>query len=178
MLQGRYKVPPSKDPKSLLARYELGLFEENRAALTAASHHRSDEVNRLVLPQCQSIIEAIGHRMAYDAAVAAGVQQNIIDLYVASCVKLDLAWYSENADFGRRALADFETKALDALLPDLGTLIRQMGVEPWINSKIVSDERWNSFVNTCQVFEGKSNFGVFRGETVLQHESQMVRSHL
>ena len=136
MIQGRYKVPGSTNPKSNLARHEAGLFQENRAVLTSCSHHRSDEVNRLILPQCQAMIEAIGHRMAYDAAVAAGVQQNLIDLYEVSCMKLDAAWYSEEVGIGRRALATMETKALDAVLPQLGTLIRQMGVEPWITSKI------------------------------------------
>ena len=109
MLQGRYKVPGSTNPKSNLARHEAGLFQENRAVLTSCSHHRSDEVNRLILPQCQAMIEAIGHRMAYDAAVAAGVQQNLIDLYEVSCMKLDAAWYSEEVGIGRRALAAMET---------------------------------------------------------------------
>ena len=176
MLQGRYKVPASKDPKSLLARHEAGLFDESRAALASCSHHRSNEVNRLILPQCQPIIEAIGHRMAYDAAVAAGVDSSLVDLYVASVVKLDASWYSENADFGRRALADLETRSLDAVLPQLGTLIAKMGVEPWITSKIVSDERWDAFLETCDVFEGKSSVEVFRrGEA---DESRLVRSHL
>ncbi|KAI0089542.1 acyl-CoA dehydrogenase NM domain-like protein [Irpex rosettiformis] len=157
MLQGRYCAPAPKDHNSLLARHEIGLFEENRALLSQFPHqHRSDEVNRLILPQCQSIIEAIGHRMAYEAAVAAGVQQDLINLYVASVVKHDLAWYSENVDFGRRALAELETEALDAVLPQLSSLVTKMEMEPWIYSKIVSDESWDAFVETCPVFEGNA----------------------
>ena len=176
MLQGRYKVPAARDQKSLLARREAGIFEENRAVVASSAHHRGSEVNKLVLPQCQAIIEAMGHRMAYDAAVAAGVQQPLIDLYVASCMKLDTAWYIENAGMTRKSLADMEAKALDAVLPRLGGLIEAMGVEPWITSKIISDERWNDFVAGCQVFDGQANIGVFRGEGGL--ESQMARSHL
>ncbi|THG95143.1 hypothetical protein EW026_g6459 [Hermanssonia centrifuga] len=160
MLQGRYKMPVSTDSESLLARHELGLFEENRATLASCTHHRSNDVNRLILPNCQPMIESMGHRMAYDAAVAAGVDSSLIDLYVVSVVKQDAAWYSENAEFGRRALAELETKALDAVLPQAGTLIRQMGVEPWVSSKIVSDERWDAFVDTLETFEGKSDFEV------------------
>ncbi|EKM53857.1 uncharacterized protein PHACADRAFT_145387 [Phanerochaete carnosa HHB-10118-sp] len=176
MLQGRYQVPAARDPKSQLARHEAGIFEECRAVLASCAHHRSNEVNKLILPQCQAIIEAMGHRMAYEAAVAAGVQQPLIDLYVASCMKLDAAWYIENAGVSRRVLAEMETKALDAVLPQVGQLIKAMNVEPWITSKIISDERWNSFIATCQVFDGQAKVSVFQGEGAA--ESQMVRSHL
>ena len=37
MLQGRYRVPASQDPKSLLARHETSLFEENRVVLAACA---------------------------------------------------------------------------------------------------------------------------------------------
>lgn len=188
MLQGQYSVPSPKDPNSLLASHELGLFEESRAVLSSCSHHRSNEVNRLVLPQCQAIIEAMGHRMAYEAAVAAGVQKDLIDLYVASVVKLDLAWYSENAGFGRRALAELETKALDAVLPQLGSLVGRMGMEPWISSKIVSDERWDAFVASLPVFDGNGHVVQEPSASTRVHAAgektappraqEMVRSHL
>ncbi|KAI0689045.1 acyl-CoA dehydrogenase NM domain-like protein [Cytidiella melzeri] len=188
MLQGRYTVPASKNPQSLLALHETGLFEENRAILASCSHHRSNDVNRLILPHCQPLIEAIGHRMAFDAAVAAGVDPSLIDLYVATAVKTDLAWYSENVPgFGRRAFAELETKALDDVLPHLGTLVGKMGVEPWITSKIVTDERWDAFVETCEVFEGNGHVQSPKvpGEKTTSvtrpnpsSSSEMVRSHL
>ena len=170
MLQDRYKVPAAQDPQSLLARHEAGVFEENRAVLASSAHPRSNEVNKLILPQCQAIIEAIGHRMAYDAAVAAGVQQPLIDLYVASCMKLDATWYIENAGLTRKSLTDMESKALDAVLPRLGALIKAMGVEPWITSKIISDERWNDFVADCQVFDDQTEVSISRGEGALESE--------
>lgn len=178
MLQGRYRVPASQNPKSLLARHETSLFEDSRAVLASCAHHRSSEVNTRILPQCQPIIEAMGHRMAYDAAVAAGVSQNLVDLYEVSCMKLDAAWYCEEAGIGRRALVDMESRALDAVLPELGTLVRRMGVEPWVTAKIVSDERWDAFVDGLEVFEGQGAAPALRtGETAqLQHE--VVRSHL
>ena len=154
------------------------MFAENRETLNSASHHRGDDVNRLILPNCQPLIEAIGHRMAYDAAVAAGVEPCLVDLYVASVVKRDAAWYSENAGVGRRALAEMETRALDEVLPMLGTLVRRMGVEPWTTSKIVSDERWDAFVDSLEVFEGQSTVPVFRTGETAQLQQEVVRSHL
>ena len=35
---------------------------------------KQDDANRLLPPNCQALIEAIGHRMAHDPAVAAGVE--------------------------------------------------------------------------------------------------------
>ena len=111
LLLGRYKMPPPADPNSLLARHEAGLFEELRDIIKDVPHHRSAEVNRLVLPHCQPVMEAIGHRMAYDAAVAQGVRPCLIDLYVANVVRCDPAWYAEHAGLGRRAQQEMETKA-------------------------------------------------------------------
>lgn len=178
MLQGRYKVPASAYPESILGQHEAGLFADNRAVLNASSHHRSDEVNRMILPQCQTMIEAVGHRMAYDAAVASGVKPNLIELYVANCMKLDASWYIENAGFTRRTLADMEAKAIDAVLPDVGKLIDNMGVERWVTSKIISDQRWNNFLDTCDVFEGQSSVAMFPGEQVQENKSQIASSRL
>lgn len=178
MLQGRYKVPASAYPESILGQHEAGLFADNRAVLNERSHHRSDEVNRMILPQCQTMIEAVGHRMAYDAAVASGVKPNLIELYVASCMKLDASWYIENAGFTCRTLADMEAKAVDAILPDVGKLIDHMGAEPWVTSKIISNQRWNNFLDTCDVFEGKSSVAVFPGEQAPENNPQIASSHL
>ena len=181
LLQRRYAIPAPTNPDSLLARHEAGLMAENRAVLAACTHHRSDDVNRLILPNCQPLIEAIGHRLAYDAAITAGVQPCLIDLYVASVVKRDAGWYSENTDFGRGALVKMEAAALDAILPQLGTLVDEMGVRPWITSKIVSDERWSTFVEELEVLEGDRavELGHEPGaRRMLGLQEQMVRSHL
>jgi acyl-CoA oxidase len=180
MLLGRYSVPAPKNPKGLLALHEAGLYEESHAILSSVSNHRSDDVNRLILPQCQTLIEAMGHRMAYEAAVLAQVPQDLIDLYLASVVKLDLAWYCENTGLRRKAFAEMETKALDAILPQTASYIGKMRMEPWITCKIVSDERWNAFVDSCPVFEGSGNVQLAEvpGEKKRRHEAVAVRSHL
>ncbi|OBZ66991.1 Acyl-coenzyme A oxidase 2, peroxisomal [Grifola frondosa] len=180
ILIGRYEMPPSINPTSLLARHEAGLFKELRETIASVPHHRSSEVNRLILPHSQAMVEAMGHRMAYDAAVAAGVRPCLIDLYVANAVKLDPAWYAENAHLGRRAQADMETKAMDEVLPLLGTLVREMDVIPYITAPIVSDELWSAFVGSLQVFKGNGKVDVFheQGPDLFTPDAEMVRSHL
>ncbi|KAI0644435.1 acyl-CoA dehydrogenase NM domain-like protein [Trametes meyenii] len=179
LLLGRYSMPPTSNPDSLLARHEAGLFAELRDIIKGVPHHRSAEVNRLILPHCQPMMEAIGHRMAYDAAVAQGVRPALVDLYVANVVALDAAWYAEHAGLGKAAQHALATRAMDAVLPVLGELVKEMDVFAYVNAPIVSDERWNEFVDGLKTFEGNARVEAFsepRGTLGVQPE--MVRSHL
>ncbi len=179
LLLGRYEMPKPKNPDSLLARHEAGMFAELRHVLKSAPGHRSEEVNRLVLPYCQPMMEAIGHRMAYDAAVEQGVRPALIDLYVANVMKLDAAWYVEFAGLGRAAQQAMETRAMDAVLPMLGELVKEMDVFAYINAPLVSDERWAAFVDDMKTHEGNGRVDLFnlpRRPVAIQPE--MVRSHL
>ncbi|EMD32148.1 hypothetical protein CERSUDRAFT_119122 [Gelatoporia subvermispora B] len=159
LVLGRYSMPPPDNPTSLLARHEAGLMDEARQVLADIKHNSAD-INRLLLPRCQPLVEAIGHRMAYDAAVAAGVMPSVIDLYVANIVKLDPAWYSENATLPRHAQDQMAAKAMDEVLPHLPSLIRDMDVLPYIRAPIVSDERWSAFVDTLPVSVGNGHMDV------------------
>ncbi|GJE98674.1 acyl-CoA dehydrogenase-like protein [Phanerochaete sordida] len=165
MLQGRYAVPDPRDPSNYLARHEADIFQEACSVAASCLPQRSSEVNRRILPRCQAIIEAMGHRMAYEAAVAAGVQQSLVDLYVVSCMRLDGAWYVEKAGVTRETLAEMEIEALDAVLPDLARFIHAMGIDRYVTAKIVSDERWASFVETLPLFEGEAAGCLFSVET-------------
>ncbi|KAA1477375.1 acyl-CoA dehydrogenase NM domain-like protein [Dentipellis sp. KUC8613] len=146
----RYELEASTHPSSLLARHEQDLLDEHKALLRRCGHHRSDEFNRLFLPSCENIVRAIGHRMAYDAAVDAGLDPTIVAVYLASAVKLDSAWYSEKAGFSRVSQALAEDKALSAALPHLEEWLSKLGVEAHVTAPIVSDDRWNSFVGQLE----------------------------
>ncbi|KAI0819334.1 acyl-CoA dehydrogenase NM domain-like protein [Trametes gibbosa] len=178
LLLGRYTLPPPANPDALLAQHEAGLFARLRALIHGVPHHRSAEVNRLILPHCQPAMEALGHRMAYDAAVAQGVRPALVDLYVASVVKLDAAWYAEHAGIGWEAQQAMETRAQDAVLPVLGELVKEMDVFPYVNAPIVSDERWDAFVDGLATFEGNARVELFEPRGVLEVRPEMVRSHL
>ena len=150
----RYELPQTTNPSSLLARHESGLVEKYRNILIRAPHHRSPEANKLILPHCQRMIEAIGHRMAYDAAVSAGVSIDLIDLYVANIIQLDPAWYSENVDLTIKSQEELQGKALDAVLPQVEEFIRGFGVDEYVSAPIVSDKAWSSYVDSLKLFKG------------------------
>ena len=126
-------------------------------------------------------MEAIGHRMAYDAAVAAGVRPCLVGLYVANVVRLDAAWYAEHAGLGRAAQHDAAAAAHDAVLPLLGDLVREMDVFAYVNAPIASDSAWDAFVAGLKVFRGNAHVDAFDGEARRREsveDVKMVRSHL
>ncbi|KAI0633863.1 acyl-CoA dehydrogenase NM domain-like protein [Trametes polyzona] len=184
LLLGRYTLPPSTDPSSLLARHEASLFAELRAIVQGSQqHHRSENVSRLVLPRCQPMMEAIGHRMAYDAARAQGVRPALVDLYVAGVVKLDGAWYAEHAGLGRAAQLEMEARAMDAVLPMLGELVAEMDVFAYVSAPIATEERWGAFVDGLKMFEGTAEVDLFAPPsgaepTLPPARPEIVRSHL
>lgn len=164
LLSGRYAMPPPADPSSLLARHEAGLYDEARAVvLTLAETQRSEEFTRLVLPLCQPLIEAIGHRMAYEAAVRANVDADVIALYVAGALQYDASWYVEHLGITRRQMAEMEDRALSATFPRLEDLLEQTGAGPYCTAPIISDESWAGFVENLPGYEGDAVLNVIPG---------------
>lgn len=151
LLLGQYTMPASDDPTSVLARHEIRLQEECRQ--TASSGHHTAEFNSMVLPKCAQMVEAIGHRMAYDAALREGVPRALIDLYVSRAARKDLVWYVEAGLFTRSSIDNIESAALDAILPNLAGWVSEMGAEPYVKAPIVSDDSWDKFTDSLPVFE-------------------------
>lgn len=153
LLLQRYRVPQAAEPKCLLALHEEGLFRELRLLLKNIGHHRAPEFDRLVLPYCLPLVQAIGHRMAYDAAVSAGVDPSLIDLYVASCIKLDASWYVEMLGLSRAQQREMEAIAIDRVFPHIEEFLSGMAtLEPYVLAPIVSDERWAAYVSSLQSY--------------------------
>ncbi|KAJ6507810.1 acyl-CoA dehydrogenase NM domain-like protein [Mycena vitilis] len=152
ILLGRYSmIPPDND--GLLARHETGLFASFKERLSHMPGHRSTEFSRFVLPQAVRLVDSIGQRIAYDAAVNLGVEQCLLDLYVASCVKADSAWYVQHAGLTQEAQMDMESNAIDAVLPRMPKLIADMGVQAYAVAPITSQGRWDRFVGSLETFE-------------------------
>jgi acyl-CoA oxidase len=152
LLLKRYIIPPTSDPSGLLAQHEAGLFEELRGILSKLDHHRSDAFNEQIMPECVGLVKAIGHRMAYDAAVASDVDPALVDLFVASIVKQDSAWYVEKAGISRAQQRQMEAAALAVVFPRLEEFLAQMDVEAYISAPMVSDKAWDDYVQMLPEF--------------------------
>ncbi|KAH9936925.1 acyl-CoA dehydrogenase NM domain-like protein [Amylocystis lapponica] len=167
LLLKRYSVPESTDPTSVLAQHEAGMFTELRGLLAQMESHRSDSYDRSILPESLQLVQTIGHRMAYDAAVAANVDKCLIDLYVASCMKLDQAWYLEALGYSRAVQRQMEASAVDAVYERLEEFLERMDVEPYITAPIASDEEWEKYVASLTTY-GEAPVGV--PKAVVDHE--------
>ena len=148
-------------PSSLISQHESGLFEECRNLMRSVSgSHRSEDFNRLLLPRCQPLVEAIGHRMAYEAAVRAEIRPELLALYEATTIQYDSSWYVQHAGLTREKQHDMEEKALSAVLPLLGDLIEGTAVEPYCTAPIVSGALWDDFIDRLEQFQGNTEFDV------------------
>ncbi|EPQ56831.1 acyl-CoA dehydrogenase NM domain-like protein [Gloeophyllum trabeum ATCC 11539] len=146
ILINRYSLPGPVFGDGLLCKYEMCIFEHFRS-ITSSFGHRSPEFASLVLPNCLNMTEAIGHRMAYEAAVAQGVPQELVQIFAHDAVKDNLAWYAEHGyltveEFGRSTATIFSSA-----LPKLKSWIEELQVAPYVSAApIVSDESWSVFV--------------------------------
>ncbi|KLO15450.1 acyl-CoA dehydrogenase NM domain-like protein [Schizopora paradoxa] len=99
LLIGRYELPAPRHPRCLLALHEKAFFERCRALLASIGDHRSELFNQRILPLCRPLIEAISHRMAYEAALDSGtVHKPLLDLYEISAIRLYGAWFAEQRE--------------------------------------------------------------------------------
>ncbi|KAF8164718.1 acyl-CoA dehydrogenase NM domain-like protein [Crassisporium funariophilum] len=170
----RYELPSTPGSTNPLAKHEQGLIAHAKHLLSQMPHHRSAAFNLLLLPRCRKIVQSIGHRMAYEAAVAANIDARITDLYLASTMRLDEAWYSENMGLGQERLFEMEEEALSRCLPCLDEWLGATGVERYVKAPIVSSERWDAFVDGLE--EAPRAKSVVRNDILL--EKGQVRAHL
>ncbi|KAJ5623247.1 Acyl-CoA dehydrogenase/oxidase [Penicillium lividum] len=156
LLIDRYQMPPPKDPNSPIARHEASLFSEARTLLQQGANgaHRSEAFNRDILPIALPLVEAIGHRMAYESALEANIDIKLLNLYESGVMKEDSAWYVEKGGLSREIQREMEAQAADALLPQLKDLLIASGVQPYSNAPMTSKALWNDFVSGLEVFSG------------------------
>lgn len=93
--------------------------------------------------------------MAYEAAIAQNVDSALIDLYVASCIKLDSAWYVDKAALSRYDQREMENKAVDAVFERMEEFLEKMGVKEYVTAPILSDEAWQQYVDGLKTFGGE-----------------------
>lgn len=109
--------------------------------------NRDDVFNAMLLPRCRKLVLAIGHRMAYEAAVdSSRVPIEMLRLYEATCMLEDPGWYVENTKFTSSKLDEHHAMVVRALLPSLDRLLDESGAAAWVTSPIVTEERWTDFV--------------------------------
>ncbi|KAJ7479856.1 acyl-CoA dehydrogenase NM domain-like protein [Mycena latifolia] len=169
LLIGRYELPPPKYPSCLAAKHEAGLFRECREELNGkmGGQHRSDAFNRLMLPRCKGLVEAIGQRFFYEAAKEAGLEQAVLDLYEANIVKHSPTWFAAHLGMDGSVQAAHEDAAITAALPHLERWLQWSGGKDYALAPIMTQSRWDAFL---------LGFPSFRGDVALQPKYTEVRA--
>lgn len=169
---GRITPPPSSNPKSRLAYHEAALISQVRSHIygnqgssnEGSGSHRKPQIEAAILPLCVPLIQAIGHRMAYDTAIEASVDQNLIDIYLSSVILSDPAWYSEVNDpsirLSRSEQLGRQLAACTEGVARLDEWLDKLEVEPYVLAPIVSDEKWEAYEQTLETFEGSQDLGI------------------
>ena len=161
LLLERYKVPLPDPNESLLARHAASLLQENMDLFKSLeSDHRSDSFNALILPQSETVIEAMGHALAYSAAVQAKLPQPILDVYECAVIRRDSAWYSEQGGLSRPHQRLREDAAVSSMVPRLPSYLSQLDIEQYVQAPIVSDSDWKSYLTELPVYTGSAIPGV------------------
>lgn len=161
-------MPATEHPESLLSQHEQGLLQEAQLALASLDrNHRSESFNQEVIPRCRPIVEAIGHRLAYDAAVKAGVQPALLTLYECHVVGKDVGWYIENGLITRAELRSRETTAANSLQAEIPNLLRDLEVEEYALAPIISAKAWEQFVSRLPSFNASVRQNIGTPEKVL-----------
>ncbi|CAA7265294.1 unnamed protein product [Cyclocybe aegerita] len=150
VLLGRTKPPATLYPDSLLSLHEQYMIEELRGIIQSGPSHRDPAVEKRILPFCEPLMEAISYRMAYDAAMGHQVHPRIIDMFVASIIKLDPAWYAEKGRISRLRQMEMAEAAAHALFPDLPTLLEQLDANEYVTAPMLSTEEWDGFVDCLE----------------------------
>jgi acyl-CoA oxidase len=158
-------LPASQAPDSIIAQHEAALFAEARDDLTKfGGDHRSEQFNRNILPLALPLIEALGHRMACEAAREANIDPKLVALYESGIIKEDSAWYAEKG-MSRRTQREMEAQAADALLPHLEDLVRETGAQPYSNAPMTSERLWDEFVSELETFSGEASIDILDLQT-------------
>ncbi|KAL3469699.1 hypothetical protein BJX99DRAFT_267941 [Aspergillus californicus] len=161
LLIGRYEVPPAKDLSSIFAQHEAALFAEARESLQQSGNlHRSEQYNRNILPLSLPLIQAIGYRMASEAATEANLDSRLIALYNSGAILDDSAWYAEQGGISRKMQREMEAQAADALVPDLERLVEETGARGYSTAPMASAELWDGFVAGLEEFRGEASFDI------------------
>ncbi|KAJ7611283.1 acyl-CoA dehydrogenase NM domain-like protein [Roridomyces roridus] len=155
LIMGRVSAPASSDPTGILFQHESSIRAEFREIVRSAGKtHSREAVDSLILPRCQELICAVGDRLAVEAARQRNVDPLLIDLYIASVVKEDAAWFSEHARLSQGTQRRMEREAVEALYPQLQSMLERLEIAEYVTAPIVSDERWRSHVRGLPSFKG------------------------
>lgn len=158
ILTGKYRLPEPVDGQTHLAKYEEGLFHELiEKTISLSDSHRSEGFNAGVLPRCRTMVEALGQRMAFEAAKSKSLAPEILDVFVMCCIREDPSWYIEHEHFTRAQIWQDEESAFEKLQHLLPQLVEKTGARDYITAPMIGEQDLHEFILTLPTFGSGSD---------------------
>ncbi|RPD57016.1 hypothetical protein L226DRAFT_491028 [Lentinus tigrinus ALCF2SS1-7] len=157
LILGRYSIPAPAHKETLLWRHAEGLLRTAREYVATCGNHRSEKANAYVLPLAQAGVSAIGHALAYSAAIDAAVPKPLLDVYECAVIRLDAVWYSESAGLSSFEQRMREDSASAAVMPHLDQYLHDLNIAPYVRAPIVSDAAWKAYVKSLPTHSGNAD---------------------
>jgi len=178
LLIGRYQLPASRHPHSLLAQHEKASFSQCQNILVEIGDHRSELFNQRILPICRPLIEAISHRMAYEAALDSGtVHKPLLDLYEITAIRLNGAWFAEHPELNMGVMRQqqLEEAAVTAAAPHLARYMEESEAKAYAQAPILSKEKFIKFYDSLERSDGESSSAIFGSGIEVEKEIVFAR---
>lgn len=120
LLGEKYNIPKAKDPTSSLARREAALHVHAVQEVTRIGGyeaHRGQSFDRNILPLCRPLVEAIGDRMAFEAAKDKGADGRVLELFEKFAMERQIDWYVGSGLADHSTFQDSVSQACTTVLP-------------------------------------------------------------
>ncbi|KAH7195110.1 acyl-CoA dehydrogenase/oxidase [Fusarium oxysporum] len=125
LLGEKLRLPQARNRLSRLANARTRGYKE----------HRGPAFDRHILPRCRLLAEAIGNRMAYEAAETSGLSPDVLTLYEGHL-------HSQSSEPYNNVLAQIRSESAS-----------RSDLDDYVTAPIMSEESWGSFTNSLHAFK-------------------------
>ncbi|CZR49645.1 uncharacterized protein FPRO_14876 [Fusarium proliferatum ET1] len=163
-LGGKLDLPQARNRTSRVAQREEELLADMKTRLERVGgyeEHRGAAFDRHILPRCRSLAEAIGHRMAYEAAESAGLSLDVLLLYERICLCEDLDPMPAPVRAAQVYAPSRASESYNAVLAQIRSeSASQSDIDEYVIAPITSDESWEAFMNSLRAFRNPDDIPV------------------
>ncbi|KNB18623.1 hypothetical protein FOXG_16106 [Fusarium oxysporum f. sp. lycopersici 4287] len=157
LLGEKLGLPQARNRLSPLAQREDKLMLDMKSRLEMIGgykEHRGPAFDRHILPRCRLLAEAIGNRMAYEAAETSGLSPDVLTLYEGICMCEDL---NHLPVMGPQCRADAQSQSSEPYNNVLAQIRSESAsrsdLDDYVTAPIMSEESWGSFTNSLHAFK-------------------------
>ncbi|KAG8664649.1 uncharacterized protein FPOAC1_013429 [Fusarium poae] len=157
VLAGSLVLPQAMNRSSRLAQREEDLIRDMKSRLERVGgydNHRGPAFDRYILPRCRLLAEAIGNRMAYEAAEKSGISSGVLTLYERICLCEDLDPLPALEPLVQARAPSRSCSSYSAVLAQIRSeSVTPSEVDDYITAPITSDKSWESFMKGLQMLK-------------------------